>query len=145
MLMSLGFLPGGPDVDRDTMQRTLDAVLTRWEWAAKIWGWDYPMIAMTATRLGKPGVAMDILMRDAPNNRYMPNGHCPQQVGETTVALVGPRARKREIAVYLPANGAFLSAIALMVAGWDGCTEEMPGIPKDGSWTVRAEGLRRSP
>jgi hypothetical protein len=33
----------------------------------------------------------------------------------------------------------------LMVAGWDGCTEDYPGIPKDGTWHVRAEGLHRLP
>ena len=55
--MPLGFLPGGPDVDRATMNRTLDAVLKTWDWETKIWGWDYPMIAMTATRLGRPDVA----------------------------------------------------------------------------------------
>ncbi|MCC5024979.1 MAG: hypothetical protein J6386_20285 [Candidatus Synoicihabitans palmerolidicus] len=38
MLMPLDFLPGGPDVDRDTMNRTLDAVLSEWDWEAKIWG-----------------------------------------------------------------------------------------------------------
>jgi hypothetical protein len=32
------------------MTRTLDAVLSQWDWETKIWGWDYPMIAMTATR-----------------------------------------------------------------------------------------------
>jgi hypothetical protein len=32
-----------------------------------------------------------------------------------------------------------------MIAGWDGCTEELPGIPKDGTWTVHAEGLQRLP
>ena len=56
-----------------------------------------------------------------------------------------PGARKREIAVYLPANGAFLAAAALMIAGWDGCAEPFPGIPKDGTWKVRAEGLKRLP
>jgi hypothetical protein len=52
---------------------------------------------------------------------------------------------RREIAVYLPANGAFLSAVALMVAGWEGCQEEFPGFPKDGTWKIRAEGLQRLP
>jgi hypothetical protein len=52
---------------------------------------------------------------------------------------------RREIAVYLPANGSFLAAVAVMVAGWEGCTEEFPGIPKDGTWSVRAEGLMRLP
>jgi hypothetical protein len=76
-LMPYGFLPGGPDVDRATMDRTLTAVLNEWDWDAKIWGWDYPMVAMTAARLGRPADAIDVLLRDGPNNRYLPNGHCP--------------------------------------------------------------------
>jgi hypothetical protein len=132
MLMPLGFQPGGPDVDRATMGRTLDAVLKEWDWATKIWGWDYPMIAMTATRLGRPDVAMEVLLRDGPNNRYYASGHCPQKSDQA-------------IAAYLPANGAFLSAVALIVAGWDGCQVKHPGIPKDGTWKVRVEGLRRLP
>src|SRR6185503_12972428 len=39
MLMALGFLPEAPDVDRATMNRTLDAVLADWDWETKIWGW----------------------------------------------------------------------------------------------------------
>ena len=35
--------------------------------------------------------------------------------------------------------------LALMVAGWDGCDIQHPGFPQDGSWKVRAEGLRRLP
>ena len=145
MLMPLGFLPGGPDVDRATMSRTLDAVLRTWDWDTKIWGWDYPMIAMTAARLGRPDVAVEVLLRDGPNNRYLPNGHCPQRSDEAAPRSPAPGARKREIAAYLPANGAFLSAVSLMVAGWDGCAETHPGFPKDGSWTIRAEGLHPLP
>jgi beta-xylosidase len=135
MLMPLGFLPGGPDVDRETMARTLDAVMNTWDWEGKIWGWDYPMVAMTAARLGRADLAIEVLLRDGPNNRYLPNGLCPQAAG----------GRKYEIAAYLPANGAFLSAVAMMAAGWDGSKDPYPGIPKDGSWTVRVEGLRPLP
>ena len=145
MLAPLGLLPGGPDVDRPTMQRTLDAVLAHWDWAAKIWGWDYPMIAMTAARLGRPDTAVEILLRDGPNNHYLPNGHCPQRSDEAAVHSGQPGARKREIAVYLPANGAFLSAVALMVAGWDGAPRPTPGFPADGTWTIRSEGLKPLP
>jgi hypothetical protein len=145
MLMPLGFLPGGPDVDRGTMMRTLDGVLTQWDWETKIWGWDYPMIAMTAARLNRPDVAIEVLMRNGPNNRYLPTGHCPVRSDEALPKDAPPGARKREIAVYLPANGAFLSAVALMTAGWDGCTEPFPGFPKDGTWKIRAEGLHRFP
>ncbi len=142
MLMALGFFSPGTDVDRATMDRTLTGVLTQWDWATKIFGWDYPMVAMTAARLGRPADAVEILLRDGPNNRYLPNGHCP--VG-TDRAQMSQDEGRREIAVYLPANGAFLSAVALMVGGWYGCTEEFPGIPKDGSWQVRAEGFTRLP
>jgi hypothetical protein len=145
MLMSLGMLPGGPDVDRATMGRTLDAVLKEWDWQTKIWGWDYPMIAMTATRLGRPEVAIDVLLRDGPNNRYTRAGHCPQRSDVALAKDAPPGARRAEIAVYLPANGAFLSAVALMVAGWDGCSVEYPGFVKDGSWRIQAEGWSRLP
>jgi hypothetical protein len=130
MLAPLGLLPGGPMVDRATMERTLEGVLTSWQWEAKIWGWDYPMIAMTAARLGEPEHAVDILLKDASNNRYTISGHCPQ---------------RRDLAVYLPANGSLLSAVAMMAAGWDGAPEgPAPGFPRDG-WRVRSEGVRRLP
>lgn len=145
MLAPLGVLPGGSMVDRETMNRTLDAVLAEWDWETKIWGWDYPMIAMTATRLGRPGDAIEILLRDGPNNRYLPTGHCPQRGDEALPRNAPPGARKREIATYLPANGSFLSAVALMIAGWDDCETEHPGIPEDGGWKVRAEGLKPLP
>ncbi|MFZ5496988.1 MAG: hypothetical protein ACOZE5_16845 [Verrucomicrobiota bacterium] len=146
MLAPIGVLPMQADyVDRPTMERTLDAVLAHWDWETKIWGWDYPMIAMTAARLGRPETAVEILLRDGPNNVYLPNGHCPQRSDTKLDPNAPPGARKREIAVYLPANGSFLAAAALMIAGWDGCTEEFPGLPKDGTWRVRAEGLQRLP
>ena len=140
MLAPLGILPG-TGVERATMERTLDAVLTTWDWETKIWGWDYPMIAMTAARLGRPETAVEILLREGPNNKYLPNGHCPQRSDEAMAKNPKPGARKREIAVYLPANGAFLSAVAMMAAGWDGNTNNAPGFPKDGKWKVRVEGV----
>ena len=145
MLMPLGFLPGGSEVDRATMTRTLDAVLENWDWETKIWGWDYPLMAMTAALLGRPDLAVQILLRDGPNNRYFSSGHCPQGSDEARPVPLQAGTRRHEIASYMPANGAFLSAVALMIAGWDGCQERYPGIPKDGTWTIRAEGLRRLP
>jgi hypothetical protein len=145
MLMPLGFLPEGSYVDRATMERTLDAVLTTWDWETKIWGWDYPMIAMTAARLGRGDVAVEILMRNGPNNRYLPTGHCPQRSDEALPKNPPPGARKREIAVYLPANGAFLSAVALMAGGWDGAPRPAPGFPANAQWKVRVEGLKPFP
>jgi len=129
-LMAMGQLPGW-GVDREVMRRSLLATLSQWDWETKIWGWDYPMIAMTAARLGETQAAVDILFKDLPNNRYLPNGHCPQ---------------RQDLGVYLPANGALLSAVALMVAGWDGAPAgPAPGFPKNGKWKIRAEGLRPLP
>jgi hypothetical protein len=144
MLGPLGILPG-TGVERATMERTLDAVLETWDWETKIWGWDYPMIAMTAARLGRPETAVEILLRKGPNNVYLPSGHCPQRSDEAMAKNPKPGARKREIAVYLPANGSFLAAVAMMAAGWDGSTNHAPGFPKDGKWQVRVEGVKPLP
>jgi len=42
-------------------------------------------------------------------------------------------------------SGAFLAAVGLMVAGWDDSEVDLPGFPKDGSWTIRVEGMQRMP
>jgi hypothetical protein len=130
-LMALGQLPGD-GVDRAVMARTLDAVLTQWDWETKIWGWDYPMIAMTAARLGEPKKAVDVLLKsDGPNNSYTADGHNKQ---------------REDLPIYLPGNGALLAAVAMMAAGWDGApSHDAPGFPHDGTWVVRSEGLHPLP
>ena len=145
MLAPLGLLPG-LGVDRAVMGRTLDAVLRTWDWETKIWGWDYPMIAMTAARLGRPETAVEILLRDGPNNRYLRSGHCPQRSDEASARSAKPNARRHELAAYLPANGACLAAVAMMAGGWDGApARNAPGFPDDGQWVVRHEGLHPLP
>jgi len=123
LLAPLGLLDD-ETVDPAAMKRTLHAVLESWNWKAKIWGWDYPMIAMTALRLGEPETALDVLLGDYPNNHYLANGHCPQ--------------RGAGLPVYLPANGAFLAATAMLVGYF-----ETGG--SDGEWKVRAEGFPAPP
>ena len=52
LIGAYGMLPGdGGDIP--TMQRTLDRVEQAWQFH-ETWGWDFPMLAMTAARLGKP-------------------------------------------------------------------------------------------
>ena len=52
-------------------------------------GWDYPMVAMTAARLGEPQKAVGVLLKsDGPNNKYTANGHNPQR-GDLPVYLPG--------------------------------------------------------
>lgn len=129
VVASLGVLPG-PGVDPETMSRTLQWIWDNWTWP-DTWGWDYPMIAMTAARLGEPRRAVDALLLDTPKNVYRANGHNHQRPGLT---------------LYLPGNGGLLYAVAMMAAGWDGApARHAPGFPDDGTWDVRHEGLRRAP
>jgi hypothetical protein len=98
-----------------------------------------------AARLGRPDVAVDVLLRDGPNNVYTASGLCPQRSGAPASPASSPAGRRWEIAAYLPANGAFLSAVALMVAGGDGCAQRWPGFPADGTWRIRSEGWQPLP
>ena len=128
-LAPLGVLPGGM-VDTETMRRTLKKVMTTWDWDST-WGWDFPMIAMTAARLGEGKLAIEALLKQARGNRWLANGHCYQFA---------------DLPADLAANGGLLMAVAMMAAGWDGCPDRnAPGFPQDGSWTVRWEGLKPMP
>jgi len=129
MLCALGVLPETPLIDSTTMRATLADVLARWNWKTT-WGWDYPVIAMTAARLGEPEKAVDALLMDAPKNKYLASG---QNFG--TAGL---------LPLYLPGNGGFLYAVAMMAAGWDGAKGNAPGFPVSRGWDVRWEGLRKA-
>lgn len=124
MLAALGVLPQTRLIDPAVMDTTLDAVLADWDWDST-WGWDYPMIAMTASRLNRPEDAVDALFMDKGKNTYLANGHNFQ-----TEALP----------IYLPGNGGLLTAVALMVAG-HGEGQRAPGFPADGTWQVVSEGI----
>ena len=129
MLCALGVLPKTSLIDERTMHATLTNVFQTWEWPTT-WGWDYPVIAMTAARVGEPERAIDALFLDTPKNRYLANGHNYQRAN---------------LPLYLPGNGGLLYATALMAAGWDGAPKRnAPGFPTNG-WVVRHEGLRVAP
>jgi hypothetical protein len=115
MLAALGVLKG-EGVDRETMRRTLHKVMAEWHWE-NTWGWDFPMTAMTAARLGEPETAIDALFIESPRNAWLPNGHNSQRAG---------------LPLYLPGNGGLLAATAMMACAWN-------GFPK--AWNVRWEGL----
>ena len=129
MVAALGFLPPTPLVDEATMRRTLEGIFKTWDWPST-WGWDYPMLAMTAARVGQPDKALDALLIDTPKNRYLANGHNYQ---------------RENLPLYLPGNGGLLYATAMMAAGWDGASpHNAPGFPTNG-WAVKWEGLRPTP
>lgn len=141
MLAALGVLPQTPLIDAATMSRTLDDIFTNWDWPST-WGWDYPMMAMTAARVGRPDKAIDALFMNTQKNRYLANGHNYQDA---------------RLPLYLPGNGGLLYAVAMMAAGWDspspngfGTTnatpqKHAPGFPDNGQWVVRWEGLQPAP
>jgi len=129
VLGALGILPENRLMNKDYMRKTLAWVWDNWNWD-KTWGWDYPMTAMNAARLGEPQKAVDALLMDKRTNTYLPNGHNYQD---------------GRLRAYLPGNGGLLTAIAMMCAGWDGCGTGTPGFPKDGKWNVRWEGLLPMP
>ena len=129
VLMAFGVMPQTGQVDPAIMKNTFNWIWKNWTWK-ETWGWDFPMVAMAATRLGMPDKAMDALMMNIQTNTYLPDGHNYQN---------------ERLRLYLPGNGGLLSAIALMCAGYDGCKEKNPGIPKDGKWKVRWEGLTKLP
>ena len=129
VLGAVGILPASPLVEEELMHRTFDWIYDNWNWD-KTWGWDYPMTAMNAVRMGEPEKAINALMMEKRTNTYLVNGHNYQD---------------DRLRCYLPGNGGLLTTVALMCAGWDGCEVENPGFPKDGTWNVRWEGLKPMP
>jgi hypothetical protein len=130
MVGALGFVPDTGLVERSKMRDTLRHVLASWDFD-DTWGWDYPLLAMTACRVGEPELAVDALMLPTPKNRYLDNGHNFQRAGT--------------LPLYLPGNGGLLYAVAMMAAGWDGGPDgPAPGFPAAG-WQVRSAGLSRAP
>ncbi|WP_321519409.1 hypothetical protein [uncultured Bacteroides sp.] len=124
-----GILPKCKLVRNDYMKNTLNWIWDNWNWD-QTWGWDYPMTAMNAARLGEPEKAVGALLMNKRTNTYLVNGHNYQD---------------DRLRIYLPGNGGLLTAISMMCAGWDGCKEKNPGFPKDGNWNVKWEGLNPMP
>ena len=129
VLGAVGIFPMSRLIDPQVMKHTQEWIWDNWNWD-HTWGWDYPMVAMNSARLGVPENAVSALLMDKRTNTYLPNGHNYQD---------------GRLRCYLPGNGGLLTAIAMMCAGWDGCTERNPGFPKNGLWDVRWEGLNPMP
>ncbi|MBQ3387649.1 MAG: hypothetical protein IJG60_00375 [Thermoguttaceae bacterium] len=138
LIGAFGMMPPLAGEDAETARKTLRLVYDTWDWS-RCWGWDFPLMAMAAARLGEPRLAVDSLLLDTGRNRYDERGVC----------LGGP-------CPYLPGNGGLLYAAAMMCAGWDetiegedknaetGVQTTAPGFPGNG-WKVRWEGLRAAP
>ncbi|HWI92950.1 MAG TPA: hypothetical protein VNT20_16850 [Flavisolibacter sp.] len=129
VLAALGVMPSTGQVNASIMKNTFNWIWANWTWD-KTWGWDFPMTAMSATRLGMPNKAIDALLMKIHTNTYLPNGNNYQD---------------DRLRLYLPGNGGLLTAIAMMVGGYDGSNQSLPGIPKNGKWKVKWEGLKKMP
>ena len=124
---AIGLFPyNSRQIDFSKMKKTEQWIWKNWKWETS-WGWDYLMMAMGAARMGEPENAVEALLMKQQKNTYLLNGHNYQD------------ARLR---IYLPGNGGFLMAIAMMCAGWDGSIHPNPGFPQDGNWNVKWEGLK---
>lgn len=112
-----GVLPETKFVDKKILANSLDTIMKKWNWKST-WGWDFPMLAMSAAAVGRGEQAIDFLMMDAPKNRYLVNGHNYQDA---------------RLSIYLPGNGGLLTAVAAM------CVADQ--FPHNGNWKVRWENL----
>ncbi|MGN1347216.1 MAG: hypothetical protein ACI4V1_10565 [Eubacteriales bacterium] len=112
-----GMLPPTEMVSRRIARNSLKKVWECWD-KNRIWGWDFPWIAMCASRVNEPDIAVEAML-------------------SLDVDEIG--ASGRGSYPYLPANGAVLYAAAMMAVGANG--ETAPGFPKDGRWVVRAEKI----
>ncbi|MFV0502991.1 MAG: hypothetical protein ACK5LT_03340 [Lachnospirales bacterium] len=127
-MLTYGVLPSDR-INKRIMENTLNFVLNSWNYET-MWGWDFAVMAMTAVRLNKPEIAIDILLKTTPKNCYLKSGNNMQ-------------ITRKDLPLYLPGNGSLLIAIALMTAGYTGCGVETPGFPKDGNWKVEFENIHQ--
>ncbi|HXE06247.1 MAG TPA: hypothetical protein VN612_00035 [Acidobacteriaceae bacterium] len=122
-----GALPGD-GIDKHAMRNTLDRV-TRTDRPVSSVTWGTAMLAMCAARLNEPDKAVALLTGTSDQNPFRVSGYTVRRPDQTPM--------------YMPANGGWLTAVAMMAAGWDGTTAHVPGFPAD--WQVRYEGLMPLP
>eukprot|EP00136_Aspergillus_niger_P008415 XP_001400162.2 hypothetical protein ANI_1_2958024 [Aspergillus niger CBS 513.88] len=121
-----GLLPPTAAVNQTLVSATAAQVASDWNFTT-CWGWDFPMLAMNAARLGDVDAAVRYLVH--PNSEF-------DDVGMP----VGTKAPTP----YFPGSSALLLAVAMMAGGWDAATNSSqqdfaPGFPA--KWNVRAEGF----
>jgi hypothetical protein len=120
-----GTLPIPAGTDRKILEKSVEHAVKNLRDGSCSWG--YPLTAMAAARAGRPDLAVEALLYPSISNSVSSAGY------NYWVGLVP---------IYLPGNGALLSAVAMMAGGWDGAPQRnAPGFPDDGQWVVRSEGL----
>ena len=125
VLGAFSSIPAAHGLDTMIMKNTFDLVWKIWKWD-DTWGWDFPLTAMTATRLHMREKAVEALLMPIRTNTYLVNGHNYQD---------------ERLTIYLPGNGGVLNAVALMCTGADADKSTNTGFPQD--WNVKWEGLKK--
>lgn len=124
-----GWLPPNPSiVSPSTLTTTYNTVLSTWN-ISDSYGWDFPLLAMTAARaMHNNSAAVEWLL------------HPLFAFDEVGMPLGGSRVATP----YLPSCGSLLYAVGMMAGGWDGVDErvEAPGFPE--GWGVRVEGIGKA-
>ncbi|RAR09823.1 hypothetical protein DDE82_001540 [Stemphylium lycopersici] len=130
LIMVQGILPDSPAVDPEVALRTADKV---WEiWGDEdIRGWGRPVLAINSARIGNPERAI-----------YHLTAYDYWKFDDAGFAIRGGDGGTPP--PFMPGNAGFLYAIAYCAAGWEGSDDDAPGFPKDGSWTVKHEGLMKA-
>ncbi|EEB87136.1 hypothetical protein MPER_15637, partial [Moniliophthora perniciosa FA553] len=114
------------NLDLDIAKLTAEKVWTNWN-ISNCWGWDFPMLAMSAARNGDTEKAIEWLLD-------------PLFIFDDVGMPVGG---VRVPTPYFPGSGSLLYAVAMMAAGWDGSERDAPGFPESG-WKVRVEGVNKA-
>lgn len=126
MLGIFGLLPPpktGPPLNATVLDNTFERVRDDWD-IQHSYGWDFPLLAMNALRLGNASQAIGYLLHES-----FPFDDAGYPIGGTRVPTP-----------YFPSSGGLLLAVAMMAGGWDG---------KDGGqwpegWNINAEGFTPS-
>jgi hypothetical protein len=122
VLGAMGMVEPLPTTDSLKMKNTLAKIEKVWNWEST-WGWDYPLLAMTALRLRDSNKAIEFLLKPLQKNTYLNNGHNYQD---------------RRLRLYMPGNGGLLTTLAWMARGQKG-DKSFAGFP--GAWKVKLEGF----
>ncbi|KAJ7677979.1 Six-hairpin glycosidase-like protein [Mycena polygramma] len=121
-----GWLPPTEALDLETARLTTEKVWASWN-ISNVWGWDFPLLAMSAARIGEQEKAIEWLL------------HPLFEFDDVGMPVGGVRVPTP----YFPGSGGLLYAIAMMAHGWDSSNGTAPGFPATG-WNVRAEGLSKA-
>ena len=120
MIGIYGLLPPTPDVDVTVVRNTAAKISGIWGFD-DLYGWDFPLLAMNAARLGETEKAVAYLL-----DGYFAFDDVGMPIGGARVPTP-----------YFPGGGGLLLAVAMLAGGWDGSVGQQ--FPE--GWVVRVEGF----